>query len=233
MMSENHVRRRHMWQLMPSMAFKLGLYQGAVRVGDVRRHGNFGVGQFAALDGELTVLEGQFIRARADGSVREADDEDELCFAQLCFFEAEDTWNVSQSTDQAGFEQLFHAKIASVNAYWAFHIQGVFSAVVATAPPPLSQPFPPFSEATMLRHSFQGADVTGSMIGLFSPIFTGQIGIPGFHYHWISDDRKLSGHVTAFTISNASVQTMRVEGQVLELPLTAEFLSAKIAQPDS
>lgn len=220
--------RKRLWQCMPSMAFKLGLYEGAVRVRDVRQHGDFGVGQFAALDGELTAIDGRFVRARADGSVEDAKDEDELCFAQLCFFEPSDIWEMTEAGDEAAFEQAFQARVASPNIFWAFHAQGRFASVVATAPPPLAKPFPAFADAVKLRKSFPGTDIEGSMLGFYSPLFTGETGIPGFHYHWLSNDGALSGHVTSFTVTSASVRAMALEENALQLPSTPEYRAAAL-----
>jgi alpha-acetolactate decarboxylase len=96
----------HLWQNMPSMAFKLGLYDGVSTIRQAKKHGDFGTGQFAALDGELIVHGGEFYRARIDGSVRLADDDDQLCFAQLCFYDAEKKLNISQKMDQPSFERV-------------------------------------------------------------------------------------------------------------------------------
>lgn len=225
-------RPKRLWQCMPSMAFKLGLYEGVIRVGEARQHGNFGVGQFAALDGELTVVDGRFVHAHASGSVTDARDADKLCFAQLCFFEAEEEWSIAATTDQAAFEQMFHSKTGSPNVFWAFHIKGRFASVVATAPPPLTKPFPAFSDAVKLRKSFTGTDVEGSMVGFFSPVFTGETGIPGFHYHWQSDDGALSGHVTSFVVTIASTSAMCLDEHLLKLPSTPEYRDVALPGAD-
>ena len=118
-----------LWQIMPSMAFKLGLYEGVATIRGARKHGNFGVGQFAGLDGELIVLAGDFYHARSDGSVRLADDDDELCFAQLCFYAASQTWNISEPMDMHAFETYLASVMPFPNFFWAFHISGYFANV--------------------------------------------------------------------------------------------------------
>ena len=46
-----------------------GLYDGNVAYRDVMRHGDFGVGTFNALDGEMVAVDGHFFSLRSDGSV--------------------------------------------------------------------------------------------------------------------------------------------------------------------
>src|SRR5246500_2261841 len=64
-----------LYQVSTSTALVEGIYQGAVRVGTLREHGDFGLGTFEDLDGEMVVVDGQFFQVRSDGSVRECDDD--------------------------------------------------------------------------------------------------------------------------------------------------------------
>jgi acetolactate decarboxylase len=212
-----------LWQIMPSMAFKLGLYQGAITIGKAREHGNFGVGQFAALDGELTVLDGEFFHALADGSVHLAGDEEELCFAQLCHFAPQDKWKIPGPQNQDAFATFLHSKLPFPNEFWAFRLSGYFASIVASAPPAMELPYPPFSEAIKFRKYFAAAAVEATVVGYYSPAFTSDIGVPGFHFHAITADRKLSGHVMSFEITSGTVQVERLREIVLQLPSTTEY----------
>jgi hypothetical protein len=58
-----------LFQVSTSAALVEGLYQGAVRVSQLLRHGNFGLGTFIDLDGEMVVLEGVCYRVTSDGVV--------------------------------------------------------------------------------------------------------------------------------------------------------------------
>ena len=58
-----------LFQVSTSAALVEGLYQGAVRVSRLLRHGNFGLGTFIDLDGEMVVLEGTCYRVGSDGAV--------------------------------------------------------------------------------------------------------------------------------------------------------------------
>jgi acetolactate decarboxylase len=63
-----------LYQVSTSTALVEGIYQGAVRIGSLREHGNLGLGTFEDLDGEMVVVDGHFFQVRCDGSVREVDD---------------------------------------------------------------------------------------------------------------------------------------------------------------
>src|ERR1700734_2540760 len=58
-----------LFQVSTSAALVEGLYQGAVRVSRLLSHGDFGLGTFIDLDGEMVVLEGVCYRVASDGRV--------------------------------------------------------------------------------------------------------------------------------------------------------------------
>jgi hypothetical protein len=64
----NHKHGPHeVWQTSTMGALIEGLYDGNVMYRDVMKHGDFGVGTFNALDGEMIALDGRFFRLRNDG----------------------------------------------------------------------------------------------------------------------------------------------------------------------
>ena len=64
-----------LFQVSTSGALVEGISQGVVTVGELKRHGDLGLGTYADLDGEMVVVDGQFFQVRSDGSVRECDDD--------------------------------------------------------------------------------------------------------------------------------------------------------------
>jgi acetolactate decarboxylase len=58
-----------LFQVSTSAALVEGLYQGAARVSRLLRHGDFGLGTFIDLDGEMIVLDGVCYRVASDGEV--------------------------------------------------------------------------------------------------------------------------------------------------------------------
>src|SRR5580698_4852941 len=58
-----------LFQVSTSAALVEGIYQGAVRVSRLLQHGDFGVGTFVDLDGEMVVLDGICYRISATGSI--------------------------------------------------------------------------------------------------------------------------------------------------------------------
>ena len=85
------VAHHSMFQVSTSGALVEGLYQGAVTVGDLRRHGDTGLGTFEDLDGEMILIDGHCFQARSDGTVVEAPDDALTPFASVVNFAADST----------------------------------------------------------------------------------------------------------------------------------------------
>lgn len=79
-----------------------GVYDGDVTIRELLRHGNFGLGTFNALDGEMLVLDGACYQLRGDGSVRLADPDQRT-------FTADRTFDVSAPVDRAELRERSYA----------------------------------------------------------------------------------------------------------------------------
>ena len=78
-----------------------GVYDGDVTVAEILRHGDFGLGTFNHLDGEMVVLDGVCYRVRADGTATRADPTDRSPFAAVTRFHADFGFDITEPTGMA------------------------------------------------------------------------------------------------------------------------------------
>jgi len=64
-----------------------GLYEGEMTYGEIRKHGDFGLGAFNDLDGEMVGFDGTFYQLRSDGSARPVAVDQKTRFAVVTFFQ--------------------------------------------------------------------------------------------------------------------------------------------------
>ncbi|MDB5347059.1 MAG: D-psicose/D-tagatose/L-ribulose 3-epimerase [Schlesneria sp.] len=221
--------QNRLWQITPSMAYRSGFYDGVMTIRDARQHGNFGVGQFAALDGELIVVDGSFYRAKSDGAVTVADDNDELCFTQLCFYEPGRTrWEARSGLSRETLRTFLEHVLTFGNSFCAFRIHGKFASVVASAPPLLKKPYPRIDKVGPMRKSYTFEDLEGTIVGYYSPVFAQDVGVPGYHLHFISDDKQHGGHVESFSLTGGCIDAVRINEMTLRLPTSKEYDDCKL-----
>src|SRR2546429_3387558 len=93
------VSHHTLYQVSTATALVEGIYQGAVRVGTLREHGDLGLGTFENLDGEMVIVDGHFFHVRSDGSVRECDDDVLSPFAVITRFAPDAAATLEQCPD--------------------------------------------------------------------------------------------------------------------------------------
>ena len=103
------VRYHTLYQVSTATALVEGIYQGAVRVGTLREHGDLGLGTFENLDGEMVIVDGQFFQVRCDGSVRECGDDLLSPFAVITPFAPDAVAMLDQCPDMGRLTSRFDA----------------------------------------------------------------------------------------------------------------------------
>ncbi|MDU7769054.1 MAG: acetolactate decarboxylase, partial [Serratia marcescens] len=64
-----------------------GVYEGETTIAELLKHGDFGLGTFNHLDGELIAFDQEIHQLRADGSARPAGLQQQTPFAVVTFFQ--------------------------------------------------------------------------------------------------------------------------------------------------
>jgi acetolactate decarboxylase len=85
------------------------------------------------------------------------------------------------------------------------------------------------AEATKHQSEFSVNDLVGTLVGFWAPEYAHTVGIPGYHFHFISDDRQTGGHVLDLTASRLEVEVQTESSIHLAMPDTAEFRSADLS----
>lgn len=113
-----------------------GSYEGDVSFAELRARGDFGLGTFDALDGEMIGLDGAFYQVRADGRAYEVDEQMKTPFAVVTFFEPREIRQLAAPMDHAAFRTYLDGVVAGDAATChAVRVDGHFSYVRRAACP--------------------------------------------------------------------------------------------------
>ena len=221
------VTHHTLYQVSTATALVEGIYQGAVRVGTLREHGDLGLGTFENLDGEMVIVDGHFFQVRSDGSVRECDDEVLSPFAVITRFAPEATVILAQCPDLNSLTSRFDALRKSDNIFFTLRVDGLF-AYVHTRAMCRTADGVPLVQAAAVQPEFELHEVSGTLVGFWTPEYAKTLNVPGYHLHFISDDRKSGGHLLQCRGVNLRLQIQRECDYRLALPETEEFLQADL-----
>ena len=216
------------YQVSTSGALVQGVYQGCVKVADLLRHGDFGLGTFEQLDGEGIMLDGQCWQARSDGTVIEAPRSAEAPFWAATFFSADVTTTLDQVSSWKDLTQKLDHLRRSDNLFCAIRVDGVFDQIqyrVACR----SEPGMSLVDATSHQAEFQQKSIRGSLVGFWTPDYARTINVPGYHLHFISEDRLAGGHILDLKAAKLKVSLHLDNNVHLALPETPNFLAADLS----
>jgi acetolactate decarboxylase len=222
------LERHSLFQVSTSNALAQGVFAGAVTVGELRRHGNFGLGTFAGLDGEMIMIDGVCFRAGAGGDVGEVGDELEVPFALVTRFAADLDTVIESSAALAELAERLDTLRPSENLFAGIRVDATFRSVALRAACP-ARPGEGLLEATRHQSEYAVDGATGTLVGFWAPEYARAVGVPGYHFHFISDDRKVGGHVLELAGGPLQVGMQVESGLHLAIPETAAFLAADLS----
>lgn len=147
-------------------ALLAGVYDGHMDLKTLRNYGDFGVGTFERLDGEMVFLRGKFYKIRSDGKVYLPRLNEKTPFACVTKFNPDHKLAVTTSIDYKTFETKINSIIPYQNRFCAFILHGDFKRVKARSVPAQEKPYPPLAEVAKSQSVFELFNVRGSLIGL-------------------------------------------------------------------
>ena len=220
------------YQFSTISALLEGVYDGDATVADILRHGDFGLGTFNHLDGEMVILDGVCYRVRADGTATRAEPDDRTPFAAITRFHSDFEITVQTHTDRAGVIDAIDSRIESPNLIYAVRITGHFPEVRTRTVMAQEPPYPPLTQATEEQAETVFTDVSGTVVGFRTPDFEQGISVAGYHLHFLNSDHTRGGHVLDFGLDDGTVAVSGASQLHLSLPTSGAFLGAQLSGAD-
>jgi len=204
-------------------ALLAGLYDGVIPVSKLKQQGDFGIGTFDSLDGEMIVVDGQVLRVSADGRARVVADNETTPFASVTHFDAEQQLQLPADTTLTSLKTLIAKTGLSPNLFHAFHLKGSFNSVATRSVPRQVKPYTPLVEVVKSQPLFNFEQVEGVMVGFYCPAYVKGINVPGYHLHFLTADHSAGGHVLSFSTNQVTLEIDTLPRFDLQLPMTQQF----------
>lgn len=204
-------------------ALLAGALEGAVPYGEIRQFGDFGVGTFDGLDGEMLADRGRFVQIRADGRAYPVTDSQRAPFATVKCFQPDLTAELGTQPDWQEFQKALDALIPAPNLPVAIRIRGRFRYVKTRSVARKLKPYPPLTEIIRTQPEFEHRDVEGLMAGFRFPSYLSGINLPGWHLHFLNSEEAEGGHVLEAVPLAVTVEIDTVSGLRVLFPSSGEF----------
>jgi len=187
-------------------AILAGAYDGYVTLGDLTTYGDFGIGTFDRLDGEMILLDGKVFQVKADGKVYTPASTVKTPYASVVQFKKDITTKLPKGIDYSTLKNILAGKASNMNVFCAVKVNGRFTKMKTRSVPAQRKPYPPLTEVTKDQVVFHLKNVSGTIVGFRSPAYVKGIGVPGYHLHFISDDFRSGGHILEFELEEGTAE---------------------------
>ena len=210
-----------------------GIYDGTTTFSELKKHGDFGIGTIDHLDGEVLALDGIFYQITSDGKVHQIPGTATTPLAIVTWFEADQTKPVGEAGTLAALEEWLDGQMGSVNYFYAVKIKGTFADIKVRSVPRQNPPYATLPEVVKTQAVFELKNVKGTLVGFRCPPYVKGINVPGYHFHFLTDDKQAGGHVLDCTITSGEAAWDVLDKLEMILPGTDAFQKADFSQHDA
>ena len=206
-----------------------GNYEGEVTFRQLRKHGDFGIGTFDAVDGEMVALDGKFYQVRSSGAVTVVDENALTPFSAVTFFKADGSYPLVVKASYLQLQAVLDGVRLSQGRPCAIRVDGHFSSIRVRSVSKQSPPYPPLAEVVKGQSEFTLTDVDGTLVGFWFPESMRHVNVPGYHFHFITADRRAGGHMLALQLESGTVQAAEMTSVEIALPRKAPITRERAA----
>lgn len=228
--------RETIFQVSLLQGLTLGDYYGSVTVKELKEKGDIGIGTFEGVNGELVMVDGVVYRAKSDGSVEVAPDDETIPFSNVTFFDADEKEEISGISNIDDLKSYLNGKVDKLgkNNFYMIRIDGAFKNVFARSELKQEEPYKTLADALSTdQREFDFAETKGTVVGLYCPEYMKELNAAGWHFHFVSEDRQKGGHVLDLDINNAELKWDNTRGFSMLLPDTQMFPSLDLTADQS
>lgn len=221
--------REVLFQVSTIDALLLSVYDGILTIGELKEKGDFGIGTFDKLEGEMLVVDGECYQVKVDGVAYIVPDEATTPFATVTFFDPDETVLI-ETANFSELKEILEASFPSKNVFYAVRIDGTFPYVKTRSVPAQERPYPLLVDVTANQTVFEFEDASGTVVGFWCPEFATGMNVPGYHLHFITDDRKAGGHILDLRVEGAEVALDVTPNIFMALPTAGDFYDVDLSR---
>ena len=217
--------RETIYQIALLQSLAMGYFDGSISVKDLKTHGDTGIGTFEGLDGEMIVLDGVVYRANQDLKINVVKDDVLVPFSNVTFFEKDFSVKLADVRDKEAFEKILNEQVNKHgrNSFYMVKVSGTFNEILIRSEKGCKEPYPTLVEALKTQKEITPKNISGTIVGLYCPDFMSSLNSTGWHFHFVSADKKIGGHVLDLNLKSGEAQLDKTDGFKLDLPKKENF----------
>lgn len=200
-----------------------GGFDGDMTMEDLQKKGDFGIGTFNELDGEMIGFDHYFYQIKSDGKAYAVSPLQKTPFAVVSHFFKDKSIFKKQKMDFKQLQILLDSLSPNKNLYIGYKIKVRCTKMKTRSVSAQTKPYPVMIDAVKKQSVFETETVSGTLVGYRFPEFMKGLNVPGYHFHFIADDKKSGGHVLDFSGSDFEIEIDFMDDFELHIPDNEAF----------
>ena len=211
-------KRETLVQISTMDALLSGVFDGVMTFGALEKYGDFGIGTFEGLDGEMVGFDHDFYQVKATGVAYPVSNAMKTPFACVTFFDSDREEKLPEGINYDQLQEFLDKILPTPNIFYAIRIDGTFAYMKTRSVPSQNKPYPPLAEVTKNQPVFEFNSVEGTMVGFRCPTYVDGVNVPGYHLHFLTKNKDAGGHVLELKVEKAVASMDYTWGFMMILP---------------
>jgi acetolactate decarboxylase len=200
-----------------------GGFDGDMTLAALQKKGSFGIGTFNELDGEMIGFDNHFYQIKSDGKAYDVTASQKTPFAVVTNFTKDKTASISQTLDLKKLYALLDSLSPNKNLYVGYKIKVKCQTIKTRSVSKQVKPYPLMIDAVKKQSVFELGTISGILVGFRFPEYMKGLNVPGYHFHFLSDDKKTGGHVLDLLGTNFEIEIDTMVDFELHIPDNEDF----------
>ena len=215
------------YQVSTLQALALGYSRKVVKVSELLEHGDIGLGTFEGVDGEMILVDGVCYRALEDGESVKADPDMGVPFASVAKAMFSSEFEVEGVNNIENLKEILTLRIEEdfgLNSMHIARVDGEFEVVSARSESAYHSQHVELKEIlSKTQRDVRFENVAGTLVCLYYPDYMDGINAPGWHVHFVSQDRTKGGHVFELKAKRGLIRIAKINRIEIQLPSEPAF----------
>lgn len=173
----------------------------------------------------MIVLDGVVYRADVNCEINVVPDKETVPFSNVTFFDKDFSVKLSNVTDKAALEKILNEQVQlkGENSFYMIKIPAMYKEILVRSESPSNKPYPTLVKALEKQNERTFQNISGTIVGLYCPKYMSSLNSVGWHFHFVSDDKKFGGHVLALNIESGEAQFDKTDNFAMKIPTKSNF----------
>ena len=192
-------------------------YTGDLSVEKIKENGNFGLGTFNMIDGEMVIFDGNVYQILTNGKINNMSSEVLSPFVVTKFFNTDTSFSLPSNLSLDSVKSLLLPLVKNRNAPLAIKITSNFTLLKSRSVDKVADESVSLDEIVANQTEFNFTNVEGNVIGFWYPDYFDGVNFTGFHLHVLLKNLSGGGHLLNCTFENAMVEIDFASGVNIDL----------------